>query len=311
MSGSVNTTRRGLVASTQDLRCAAMSTLIRLLVPFIVVLAGLVAGEGPKVVSGVAYKSGELTALERERCVLDLYLPEGSATSGFPTLVWFHGGGLTEGTWNGAFTVGIAKAFARAGVAVVSVGYRLSPAVTFPAYIEDGAAAFAWVHRHIAEHGGDPRAVFIGGHSAGAYLALMVALDRSYLAKHHLGDAAVAGIVAVAGQTLTHYTIRLERGLPKDTIIADAAAPLHHARKDAPSVFALAAERDMAMRVEENLLLVAALKAAGHQDVTYFFAAGRDHGSIAGSMAKADDPVAAEVLTYVRRLTAARLTPKP
>lgn len=292
-----------------------MSTLLRLLVPLIVVLAslvaGLVAGEAPKVVSGITYKTGELTALERERCVLDLYLPEGPAAKGFPTLVWFHGGGLIEGTRNGQFTVGIANAFARAGIAVVSVGYRLSPAATFPAYIEDGAAAFAWVHRHIAEHGGDPRAVFIGGHSAGAYLALMIGLDRSYLAKHQQGTDAIAGIVAVAGQTLTHYTIRVERGLPKDTIIADGAAPLHHARTDAPPVIALAAERDMAMRVEENLLLVAALKAAGHKDVTYFFAAGRDHGSIAGSMAQPDDVVAAEVFGFVRRLTTARTAAKP
>lgn len=289
-----------------------MSTLIRVFIPLIVLISVVIAGEGePKIISGIAYKSGDLTALERERCVLDLYLPEAVAGKKFPTLVWFHGGGLTGGAWNEPFTSGIAKAFARAGVAVASVGYRLSPTVTFPAYIDDGAAGFAWVHRHIAEHGGDPRAVFIGGHSAGAYLALMAVLDRTFLAKHQLGDEAVAGVVAVAGQTLTHYTVRLERGLPKETIIADSAAPLHHARKDAPSVFALAAERDMAMRVEENLLLVAALKAAGHKDVTYFFAAGRDHGSIAGSMAKVDDAVAAEVLAYVRRLTAARTAAKP
>ena len=289
-----------------------MSTLLRLLVPLIVLsaglVAGIVAGEAPKVVSGITYKSGEITALERERCVLDLYLPEGK---GFPTLVWFHGGGLTEGSWNGAFTVGIANAFARSGIAVVSVGYRLSPTVTFPTYIEDGAAAFAWVHRHIAEHGGDPRAVFIGGHSAGAYLALMAALDPTYLAKHQLTPDAVAAIVAVAGQTLTHYTIRVERGQPKETIVADNAAPLHHVRKDSRPVFALVAERDMAMRVEENQLLVAALKAAGNPDVRYFFAAGRDHGSIAGWMAKPDDAVAAEVVGYVRRIAAARTVAKP
>lgn len=289
-----------------------MPTLIRLLVPLVVLLvfvvAGVVAGEPPKVVSGIAYRSGELTALERERCVLDLYLPEGKD---FPTLVWFHGGGLTEGTWNSPFTAGIATALARSGIAVVSVGYRLSPAVTFPAYVEDGAAAFAWVHRHIAGHGGDPRAVFIGGHSAGAYLALMVGLDPGYLAKHQLAPDAIAAIVAVAGQTLTHYTIRIERGLPKETIVADAAAPLHHVRKDSRPVFALVAERDMAMRVEENQLLVAALKAAGNRDATYFLAAGRDHGSIAGWMARPDDPVAAEVVGYVRRVAAARTAAKP
>lgn len=290
-----------------------MATLIRLLIPLIVVLANLVAGDSePQVITGIAYKSGEITALERQRCVLDLYLPEVSAGKRFPTLVWFHGGGLTEGAWNDAFTSNIAKAYARAGVAVVSVGYRLSPTVTFPAYVEDGAAAFAWVHRHIAEHGGDQRTVFLSGHSAGAYLAMMVGFDPTFLGKHHLTQDAIAGFIPVAGQTLTHYTIRLERGLPKETIIVDAAAPLHHVRKDTPPVLLLAAERDMAMRVEENQLLLAAFKAVGNAGVSYHLAVGRTHGSIAEWMAKPDDPVAAEVLGFVRRVAAQRsASPKP
>lgn len=267
----------------------------------------------PRVISGIPYKSGELTALERERCVLDLYLPgeKPAAGNGFPTVVWYHGGGLTEGSWKDSFTSTIAMAYARAGVAVASVGYRLSPGVTFPAYIEDGAAAFAWVHRHIAERGGDPRTVFLSGHSAGGYLAMMVGLDPTYLAKHQVKPADIAAIIPVAGQTLTHYTIRLERGLPKQTIIADAASPLHHVRKDSPPLFTLVAERDMAMRVEENLLLVAAFKAAGNPGISYHLAAGRDHGNIAGWMAKPDDAVAAEVLAYVRRVAAQRTVTKP
>jgi acetyl esterase/lipase len=284
-----------------------MSTLIRLSLSFIVVLASLVAGDSePKIISGIAYKSGDLTALERQRCVLDLYLPAVSAGTQFPTLVWFHGGGLTEGAWNDAFTSNIAKAYARAGVAVVSVGYRLSPTVTFPAYVEDGAAAFDWVHRHIADHGGDQRTVFLSGHSAGAYLAMMVGFDPRFLKKHELTHDAIAGFVPVAGQTLTHYTVRLERGLPKETIIVDAAAPLHHVRKDTPPVLLLAAERDMAMRVEENQLLLAAFKAAGNPGVSYHLAAGRGHSNIAEWMAKPDDPVAAEVLAFVRRVAAQR-----
>ena len=282
----------------------------------LLLLAGLLStlrAAEPQVISGIPYKRGEITALERERCVLDLYLPgeRPAAGNGFPTVVWYHGGGLTEGSWNDAFTSNIAIAYARAGVAVASVGYRLSPSVTFPAYVQDGAAAFAWVHRHIAERGGDPRTVFLSGHSAGGYLAMMVGLDPVYLAEHQVKPTDIAAIIPVAGQTLTHYTIRLERGLPKQTIIADAAAPLHHVRKDSPPLFALVAERDMAMRVEENLLLVAAFKAAGNPGIGYHFAPGRDHGTIAGWMAKPDDAVAAEVLAYVRRIAAQRTAAKP
>jgi acetyl esterase/lipase len=287
-----------------------MSTIVRALLPFIFFMAtaaAAVAGE-PTVVSGLAYKTGELTPLERERCVLDLYLPEGKD---FPTLVWFHGGGLTEGKWNDAFTSNIAKAYARAGVAVAAVGYRLSPTVKFPGYVEDGAAAFAWVHRHIAEHGGDQRTVFLGGHSAGAYLALMIGLDLTYLGKQQLGQDVIAGLVPVAGQTLTHYTVRVERGLPKETIIADEAAPLHFVRKDTPPMLLMAAERDMAMRVEENQLLLAAFKAAGNTAVSYFFAAGRTHGTIAEWMANPDDPVAAEVVAFIKRIATQRTATKP
>jgi acetyl esterase/lipase len=285
---------------------------IRCLVFIVLSVLHLAAAEpmpaAGKVITGIAYRSGELTPLERERCVLDLYLPQGT---GFPTIVWFHGGGLIEGRWDGAKTKEIAQAFARAGVAVVSAGYRLSPTVKFPTYIEDSAAAFAWVHQHIAEHGGDPRTVFISGHSAGGYLALMVGLDRSYLAKHQLTSDAIAGIIPVAGQTVTHYAVRDERGLPREQLVVDVAAPLHHVRKDTPPLLLLVAERDMASRVEENQLLRANLKAAGNTGVSWFFAADRTHGTIAEWMAKPDDAVAAEVLGFVRRIAVQRTMQKP
>jgi acetyl esterase/lipase len=294
-----------------------MSTCQHLVLLILGLLVSLVAAEPvpptsstgePKILSGLAYKAGELTTLERERCVLDLYLPEGKD---FPTLVWFHGGGLIEGRWDGALTRNLAKAYARAGVAVASVGYRLSPTVKFPAYIEDSAAAFAWVHQHIAEQGGNPRTVFLSGHSAGGYLAMMVGLDRSYLQKHALTADAIAGIIPVAGQTVTHYAVRDERGLPREQLVVDAAAPLHHVRKDTPPILLLVAEQDMASRVEENQLLLANFKAAGNKNVGWFLAAGRTHGTIAEWMAKPDDPVAAEVLAFVRRIAAERVAAKP
>ncbi|HYF36915.1 MAG TPA: prolyl oligopeptidase family serine peptidase, partial [Prosthecobacter sp.] len=160
-----------------------------------------------------------------------------------------------------------------------------------------------WIKTHIAEHGGDPGKVFIGGHSAGAYLTLMLGLDERYLARHGLKLADIAGLVPVAGQTLTHYTVRVERGLPKETIIADEAAPLHHARKDAPPILILYAEKDMPMRAQENELLAAALRAAGHTGISIRMMKGTNHGSVGHNLAKAGDYGRELVLTFIRHLS--------
>ena len=162
------------------------------------------SGEGFKVVANLAYKSGPtVTEYEQQRCKLDLVLPVGRTN--FATLVWFHGGGLTGGSKSEGFAKQLARAF---GVAVASANYRLSPQATYPAYIDDAAAAVAWVCKNIAAHGGDTQRVFVGGHSAGAYLTSMVGLDARHLAKHGLGAGALAGLIAVSGQTMTHFTVR-------------------------------------------------------------------------------------------------------
>ncbi len=247
----------------------------------------------------LAYKSGDaLTDYEKERCKLDLYLP--AAKTAFPTLVWFHGGGLTGGTKDDVFTTNIVRSLVQSGIAVAAANYRLSPKAKYPAYIEDAAAAFAWVRAHIATHGGDTNRVFVGGHSAGGYLTFMVGLDARYLRPHGLDTSVIAGLIPVSGQTLTHYTIREERGLAKSTLMADDAAPVYHARKDTPPMLVLFAEGDMAMRVEENQLLVAALKSSGNTRVTARLIPDRDHGSIAERIARLDDPVRAAIVEFMK-----------
>ena len=246
----------------------------------------------------IAYKSGTaLSEYEQERCKLDLYLP--NSRTGFPTLVWFHGGALKTGSKDEEFNVRIGRRLAEAGVAVAMANYRLSPKAKYPGYVEDAAAAFAWVRGHIAEHGGDPQKIFIGGHSAGGYLTFMIGLDARYLRRHGMETTAIAGLIPVSGQTMTHYTVREERGLDKDIIIADEAAPVHYVRMDAPPMLVLYAEHDMPARAEENQYLVATLKAAGHKHVAQQMIAGRDHGSIAGNIPQPGDPAAEAILSFI------------
>ncbi len=251
----------------------------------------------PQVRSNLLYKSGAISAYETERCRLDYYLPAGS--TGFATMVWFHGGALQGGNKEDSFNVRIAERFAQAGVATAMVNYRLSPKVKYPAYIDDAAAAFAWVKAHAAEMGGDPNRIFVGGHSAGGYLTFMLGLDPRYLRPYGLEPSAIAGLVPVSGQTMTHYSIREERGQDKNVIYADDAAPIHYASKTAPPMLIVYAEHDMAMRVEENLYLAAALKAAGATNVAQRLFADRDHGSVAGNIPQPGDPVAAAILEFI------------
>ena len=101
-----------------------------------------------------------------ERCVLDIYYPKNIKS--FATIIWFHGGGIQAGNKE------IPNALKQKGVAVIAVNYRLSPIVKAPKYIEDAAAATAWVFNNIEKYGGDSSLIFISGHSAGGYLASMI-----------------------------------------------------------------------------------------------------------------------------------------
>ena len=78
------------------------------------------------------------------------------------------------------------------GVALVAASYRLAPKAQPPAYLEDSAAAVAWVIKNIERYGGDPKKVFVSGHSAGAYLATMIAMDPKWLAEHQLSNQSLA-----------------------------------------------------------------------------------------------------------------------
>ncbi len=139
-----------------------------------------------------------------ERCVLDIYYP--SDTKDFATLVWFHGGGLTSGNKQ------IPEALKEQGIGIVAVNYRLYPKVKAPKYIEDAAAAVAWVFDNIEKYGGSTSRIFVSGHSAGGYLTSMVGLDKRWLATHQIDANRIAGLIPLSGHTITHFTVRKERG---------------------------------------------------------------------------------------------------
>ena len=208
----------------------------------------------------------------RERCVLDIYYPTDVAD--FPTIVWFHGGGLTGGEKE------IPSALKDKGIAVVGVNYRLYPKVKAPKYIEDAAAAVAWVFNNIESFGGDSSLVFISGHSAGGYLTSMVGLDKRWLGAHDVDANRIAGLIPFSGHTITHFTVREERGIPGTQPIVDDLAPLYHVRADAPPLLLITGDRELEMlgRYEENAYLMRMMKVVGHPDTRLYELDGYGHG---------------------------------
>jgi len=210
-----------------------------------------------------------------ERCVLDIYIPE--KIKDFPTVIWFHGGGLTGGEKE------IPEALKNKGIAVIGVNYRFSPKVNAPKYIEDAAAATNWVFKNIKKYGGSENLVFISGHSAGGYLAAMVGLDKSYLKKYNIDANQLAGIIPFSGQMITHFTIRKERGLGELDAQIDEMAPLHFIRKDAPPLLLITGDREKELlgRYEENAYMARMMKLSGHTETTLYEVQGFDHVQMA------------------------------
>lgn len=215
-----------------------------------------------------------LDAYAQARCRLELEAPEGR--SGFATVVFFHGGGLTDGQ------PVIPEAWRNQGFAVVAAGYRLSPQVQAPTYIEDAAAAVAWVYRNIERHGGSRRRIFLCGASAGGYLALLIGLDRRWLAAAGVEANELAGLISLTGQTITHFTVRGERGLPAHQPVVDELAPLFHVRPDAPPVLLVTGDRELELfgRYEESAYFRRLMLVAGHTATELYELPGVDHGGV-------------------------------
>jgi acetyl esterase/lipase len=300
-SANFSATTAGVFRIRNAFRSVAVNIQRVILPVFFAAISAAVAEVPPQAVHwlpNIEYKEGgKLTGYERERCKLDVYLPKDAAP--FPVLVWFHGGGLKNGSKDGGDTQKIARSLAGAGLGVVVPNYRLSPKVNFPAYIEDAAAAVAWARSHMKEHGGDGARLFVGGHSAGGYLTLMLGMDARYLHAAGVEPSAIAGFIPVSGQTMTHYTVREERGLGKFSVTADEAAPVYFARKDTPPFLVLYADHDMTARAEENAYFVALMKGAGHEHIEGLQVADRTHGSIASRITEPVDPAREAILRFV------------
>ena len=242
-----------------------------------------------KTAENILYRSGEnLTEYMEQRCRLDVYYP--ANLKSFATVVWFHGGGLTQGNRS------VPEGLREKGIAVVSVNYRLSPKVKSPAYVEDAAAAVAWTFKNMQRYGGSTNRIFVSGHSAGGYLTSMIGLDKRWLAAHQIDADKIAGLIPYSGHTITHFTIRSERGIPGHRPVVDEMAPLYHVRKDAPPLLLITGDRELEYfgRYEETAYLWRMMQLVGHPDTKLHELQGFNHGQMA-------EPAHPLLLRFVKR----------
>jgi acetyl esterase/lipase len=252
-----------------------------------------------RVIRDVPYLQGAKYADGKD--TLDLYLPEGRRNA--PVIVWYYGNQLMGGDKSEDAFVG--RRFASAGFVTAVVNYRLSPDVSHPAHVQDAAASFAWVKRHIAEYGGDADRVFASGYSAGGYLVALLATDARYLAAHKLSPRDIRGAVPVSA----FYWVERRGVAPDrdpsvwgtDRAVWVDASPAHHLRAGAPPMLILYADRDEDWRREQNVEVAAAMKAAGHTSAELKMIADRNHATILSRIGSDGDETTEQIIRFASR----------
>jgi len=231
---------------------------------------------------------------------LDVYAPKNA--KGAPVVVSIHGGALREGDKSGQAFVG--QRFAAAGFVTMVINYRLSPSVAHPAHVEDAAHAVAWARSHAGEYGGDPKKLFVIGHSAGAYLAALLTLDPKYLGAYQMSAADLKGVVPVSA---FFYVDRkgVAPDRPKDVWGTDpaawkAASPASYLRKEVPPMLLLYADGDDEWRRQQQADFRADMKKAGATGIETRMIAGRTHGSIWSQMKNANDETASAIIAFLK-----------
>ena len=256
--------------------------------------------QGTKLIeSGVVYGP-------HPRHALDIYGPEDHSTAAsglMPVLVFYYGG-----SWNSGSRVDyefVGRAFAAAGYVTVIADYRLVPEVRFPEFIEDSASAFAWVTKNIDRVGGDPNRIFIAGHSAGAYNAMVLALDADFLDAHGIGTEAIKGVAGLSGP---YDFLPLKRDSTRAAFsgVTDLknTQPVNLVRRRAPPIFLATGDQDDLVRPKNTRALAAAMTSIGVAAESRLYP-GVDHAGTLLAISRpyrAKAPVINDVLAFFRGL---------
>lgn len=207
---------------------------------------------GTLVAKGLAYGPGP-----RQR--LDVYTPRSGCGQPRPVVIFFYGGSWNSGTRAGYAFVG--RALAAQGFVTVVPDYRLVPDVRYPAFVEDGAAAVRWVTANAGKYCGDGRSVVLMGHSAGAYIAAMLAVDPRWLGG---GRTAIKGLVGLAGPyDFAPFDVDASRAAFGQVSDPAETQPVTWAGACDPPALLLYGTNDTVVRPRNSEALAARLRAGG------------------------------------------------
>lgn len=246
------------------------------------------------VAEGVAFGSHGQT--------LDIWGPDPAQAGKAPVVIFWYGGGWAKGDRTSYAFAG--RALAREGFLVVIPDYRKVPDVQFPGFLDDGAEAVAWTQTTIAQHGGDPRRIAFMGHSAGAYEAVMLALDAKRLVAAGANPANVKAAVGLSGP-YDFYPFDKPRSIaafsqwprPEET------QPIQFARADAPPLLLATSEGDETVRPKNANNLGAKLRGLGAPvEVKNYGALNHEEVVMALSVPfRSKGPVLADSVAFLRR----------
>lgn len=233
---------------------------------------------------------------------VDVYQPKTSGKPA-PMIVFFYGGSWSSGDRADYRFVG--EALASQGIVTVVADYRLSPQVRYPVFVQDSALAMRWAFEHAPQYGVDPARIFVMGHSAGAYNAAMIALDKRWLEAVGLSPARLAGWIGLAGP----YDF-LPIGDPKTQVAFEwpgtppDSQPMFHASSASPPALLLAPTEDSAVDPQRSTVAMAQrLKSSGVPVETELFDM-VSHVTLLASMAsvlRSRAPVLARVARFTSR----------
>ena len=198
---------------------------------------------------------------EGARHTLDVCRPK-SATAA-PVIVFFYGGGWRSGSKRTYRYV--AKALARRGYVAVLPDYRIYPQARYPDFLDDGAQAVRWVKDNAKRFGGDPQKIFLMGHSAGAHIAAMLAIDATWLRKAGLAPGRdIAGLIGISGPydflPLKDETLKIIFGSNRPE-----TQPITHVTSGAPPALLLTGGKDGVVGAGNSTRLAERLRAAGNE----------------------------------------------
>ena len=228
--------------------------------------------------------------------VLDLYLPEGEVSNA-PVFLFLHGGGFREG--DKSHYGSVAEPFIKAGVITAVASYRLTGSgAHYPDQPDDVKTTVKWLFENIGQYGGNPEAIYVGGHSAGAILSADIGVDRAWLVEMGMPKEIVKGIIPVSGP----YDLRA-RGRPGEVYayaptpeLREQASPVLHVTDPVP--VALVAVGSEEGYQESSMAMTEALQAAG-VDAHYLLLEGEDHADTALSLANGDSELFTQVISMI------------